>query len=1064
MQSFHLRHHGFTLVEVAFSIAIMMSAVLTVMLLMAASLRSQQHSRLSTYAAVLATSLMEEFQQDAEDLRARQDFNNPYTRAFVKNKDGAIQDIERSSRLMNSGANAHFNAAGTPDLEKRLLDTGRIIPIPTPIARRLDSPGDAIGRMLDAGGKLFYVNPTASDAGSGRALGNRSNADESRRLVVGIVGAAQQNCLPNHPLVLPPRMMYPFPPQATYGDSLLLYSWKRKPAPGSPLVWDGKCVTAGDLPLDSSTYNNGYGSPSYPTLINGATWEEQAYADRLAGMSSTASKWRAGLPEFWRLSVFHWGRIYQQIRANGFATPNITITVPVYSDVTRTITEPTLTYDRLGNATITYVSRTITEKVQTGTTTVSQSAGTYTMRGVPSPPIGLPQMQGGRGTDILYEDAETLTKERWSQIRVGLPGLERRVMYRSAALALWGKVDGHGSITEVGLNELGDFTKKGSPNIIATSALPTARNPLLSDIPLPANPADIHPAQVLAMSYLAHAAILVTGYKPPFVDEKNSMDPTQHVNLVPNEALPYKTPTADTYYLYHPFYQPTTPTTSLLPACDDTSLSPLNTADGSINPATDPRLARDMNGDPITYKRVSGTVVNPFPGPYADRGAFNWMGVAAWTRDPATLQITSHGAYPTGTGFSASDPSDSMMARTAMENCLRWAMAYIRENPYDMIVPKPYNSPTSLDRPLYAFNLFDGSGNALRTAAIGNNSNLYSVLWGSDRATWPKTISGVGRCWSPWLWLHNNNAHTGSPIAPHNTLPLYTQQNGSGTLGSALYLDATILGDVTRNGFGSSLTPDAFVATRPTGHPLIYSYTFNNGTRNISDVMDTLSKWNGYASNPYALAVSLAGSPPGSAAVQAALKQTTSPNQSRWWYENAFAPADRTRQLVFWSVDWQSYEDAESQPSDPVDFSHWNLTMSNPSSYMPGNDPAASRSLRSGGHPERELMWANPARDGKNSDPPQKDVELYKWKYDGNNILKYRDVRGNVLGTGMSFTNIVYDPGDYYPWSRVGTWGADRNANGIWDRGRIPSNVRMSAEEVARFPFYDPVIWTTLGN
>src|SRR5260221_2019677 len=36
-----------------------------------------------------------------------------------------------------------------------------------------------------------------------------------------------------------------------------------------------------------------------------------------------------------------------------------------------------------------------------------------------------------------------------------------------------------------------------------------------------------------------------------------------------------------------------------------------------------------------------------------------------------------------------------------------------------------------------------------------------------------------------------------------------------------------------------------------------------------------------------------------------------------------FAPAERCRQIVFWAVDWQSYEDFETAPSAPVDASKY---------------------------------------------------------------------------------------------------------------------------------------------
>ena len=87
--------------------------------------------------------------------------------------------------------------------------------------------------------------------------------------------------------------------------------------------------------------------------------------------------------------------------------------------------------------------------------------------------------------------------------------------------------------------------------------------------------------------------------------------------------------------------------------------------------------------------------------------------VCLWERDEATLRITSHG------GTDADVPNlDTDMARMAHENALRWAIAYVRENPYDTFVPKPHNSPTFIDRPLYAQQMFDASGNFIAYGVI----------------------------------------------------------------------------------------------------------------------------------------------------------------------------------------------------------------------------------------------------------------------------------------------------------------------------------------------------------
>jgi hypothetical protein len=38
----------------------------------------------------------------------------------------------------------------------------------------------------------------------------------------------------------------------------------------------------------------------------------------------------------------------------------------------------------------------------------------------------------------------------------------------------------------------------------------------------------------------------------------------------------------------------------------------------------------------------------------------------------------------------------------------------------------------------------------------------------------------------------------------------------------------------------------------------------------------------------------------------------------------------------------------------------------------------------------------------------------------------------------------------------LGRWGADRNFNGVLDRGPLPRSIRLRAAEVSRYNFYDP--------
>lgn len=1065
---------AFTMVEIAFALGIIVVAIVSVMLVLAGVQRSVQRSRLGFYAAVIAGDLTANFYQNQEDFRSTQDQNTPFVRGMARNKDGGVNDMGRDATRQLQGHGMEFATAGMFDWEIRALADKRIVPVPQALARRLDSPGDEIGRLLDAGGRLYYADPTGSEgevAGAASQSGQANVARELTRLVFGVVGSAQQNILHNHPMIPQIRELYPFPPQGyvAWGNGSFytpnyLRAWGRVESTGTPLTYDGpsQSVVAGDLMSVSYQQHNpvlnrtlrhwidGYGNATTTSLYQRSTWEEQAYIDEVTGIPEANSPWRAGLQEFLRLDNYHWQRIYYQMSQYEYAKGNATITrqEPIYADVDVVVTERQITYDRLRQPTETTVNRTITEKQVVGFQDVTEPAsGNWLyLRGVPTPALGLGTMQGARGTDILYEDAETLSTDRWNQLRVGLPGLERRVMYRTAAVALWAQVDGHGSVTEVPLSNLGDTAFTGNPNRIDPSLMPLARNPLLTRIPPPAGSL-IHPAQVLALSYVAHAAIMATGYKPPFVDERNSVDPTQHQNLVPDESAPYKEPERGLFFLYHPFHagnssaaarsaiNPTAEVVGTLPLFDAASgTAPAGTE--SVTNPLDPRIARDMSGNPIRYKRYQpmAPVLNPFPGPYADRGAFTWYGVPQFVRDPDTLRMTSHGMLGGGV------LTDSEMARVAMENCLAWAMAYIRENSYCQIVPKPMNGPTHVDRPLFAFDIFDGSGNALRppTPRSWNSSRNYGILWGSDQARWPAIFSGVLRINSFDLWnnsLFNDRGHADNPYNP-----IRSQETGSGPT-DAVYMDPLALGQFSN-------------LPMVLGNNRAISSSTKVG-RTVREFRDSLNGWHQYP-QVYNAAHG--------AADAARLRMSESPRRSRWWYDAPFSVADRTRQLVFWAVDWQAFEDAESQPSDPMDVSFFAINAGSGSANNIGSGSEAGNPFMRRYHAEEHLMWANPARDATHRNPPGSDTKYARLKATDGNNHRHVDQRVDHLGSGISFTSIVYNTGDPLPWARLGTWGADRNANGVWDRGRIPANARMSAVEVARFPFYDPVFWTTIGN
>jgi hypothetical protein len=129
-----------------------------------------------------------------------------------------------------------------------------------------------------------------------------------------------------------------------------------------------------------------------------------------------------------------------------------------------------------------------------------------------------------------------------------------------------------------------------------------------------------------------------------------------------------------------------------------------------------------------------------------------------------------------------------------------------------------------------------------------------------------------------------------------------------------------------------------------------------------------------------------------------------------------FEAAERCRQLVFWVADWQSYEDFESTPSAPLDASKFH--------YDSEGHEAYNNSAHKFGNPEVMLLFRDADR------------------------LRTAD-RGIAESNRPVF---------------LGLFGADRNGNGVFDRGATPAAVRLRATEVGRFNFYNPRVWCGLKN
>ncbi|HYE06756.1 MAG TPA: hypothetical protein VEL07_14660 [Planctomycetota bacterium] len=161
-----------------------------------------------------------------------------------------------------------------------------------------------------------------------------------------------------------------------------------------------------------------------------------------------------------------------------------------------------------------------------------------------------------------------------------------------------------------------------------------------------------------------------------------------------------------------------------------------------------------------------------------------------------------------------------------------------------------------------------------------------------------------------------------------------------------------------------------------------------------------------------------------------------------------FAPTERCRQLVFWSADWKSYEDAETAPSAPVDASRYPIAGPVPGADFRGRMWATGKLPITGGavfsyvNPEHIFLFNQPMgaiATGTNADP-------------FTNFGTGQDHKG--FNPNFPLADVL----DTY----CGVHGADRDFNRQLDRGPVPTTVRMRAHPLNRFNFYDPRIAFTL--
>jgi hypothetical protein len=166
-----------------------------------------------------------------------------------------------------------------------------------------------------------------------------------------------------------------------------------------------------------------------------------------------------------------------------------------------------------------------------------------------------------------------------------------------------------------------------------------------------------------------------------------------------------------------------------------------------------------------------------------------------------------------------------------------------------------------------------------------------------------------------------------------------------------------------------------------------------------------------------------------------------------------FEAAERCRELVFWVVDWQSYEDFETAPSAPVDASKYPIGSPRCNWHASGHTVPTSI-LRN--YNERLI------------DLEFRDEQLWSYRNPEKTLLFFpfnnTDPRTLETGTVVEDYMILNKPWTNYPDKGTGQtnretfngiYGADRNYNKRLDRGPVPKSVRLKATQIARFNYYD---------
>lgn len=911
-----IRRHAFTLFEVAVAMLVFAVAMLACLSLLPAGMRIQQVERQRIYAATLAMTYLDTFHKP---IARFQDMGRPSLRWDVRfTDDGVRPDPARAptGEVARFAANVSTmlpaSGAFAPDLEQMIVGphTGAF-PVPLEIARRIDSDGDEIRRILDGGGLLYAIDPSIVRGSSSSRVTTQDRVafgeELMRNLVFAVVGAPQQNALPAHPQGgWPWYEKYPFPPQwkasggvtsffqaRTYTGTELTARRNDRDLLGTANEGD---ITTGPGAFAGITISPATGDLSARSGWHGGNWEY--FATTRAG-----SPWANGWPAFQALAGdprCGWLAIQSLIHPAGGQ----------------------------------YVGA-VTAETTAAITTVYGQQPTYEMRAAyRDRAIRLWQAVRPRPASIPAIDEHPLILGTPSLRVADSLGNLHRVSYGPAQLDRFTTID------------------------------PWSLNDGSGDFPP-------HPAQILALSYLAHSAMMVTGWLPPFESRRRdsawwagfherakSADPIIRIRdggtLVPKDALRITVAAASGSNELLLLAAEPVPTPVMLCAGDwlwinrpwhwDSLVRPGATMrDWCYEVATD----CDNSADPTQPVRVSIARAWQVAEVAATGADEQGQGVVVPLADGSGLQAD---AAAGGLVLRVASEADRRFARRVHEMMVRWTMIAGSENPQDFGAPRPANRQHMMDHPLAQFDCFFDAG--ARTAdGVATRQ--------------PRNIGAPEESFYRWIGPRNpaTGTHGPSHVGPGNHYDrLALNRDGTTVAGTVPWVADD--GDPARR--------------------------FDN--------------WQALADN-----IQLREPSPGSDA-------------RRFHLARSFSAADRTRELVFWAVDWRSYQDAEEAPSAPLARARAGRATLTSNALWPVENAWAGSPLV--GNPEMKRCWTSADRQ---------------------TVLR-GDLRYNSTWTRESIDTLL------------GHWGADRNLNQRLDRGPTAPQARIRATSIARFLYYDPIL------